>query len=314
MVSCGVSGFDNSDVLAGRPYGGCAILWRSDLMANVTRLTVDSKRLCAVHISTDKWKLLIVNVYMPYENDDESNDEFVQLLSLIENLIYTYPGSHVLVGGDFNVDFNRDWVHTALLDSFCDNIGLSPIIRHLNSNIDYTYNFNMTRFSILDHFLLSGTLFAASVMSASVVHDVDNTSDHDPLVLNLLLDARYIGLSNRVFTPHVSWAKASDYDLNNYKTSLSNRLSAISIPYAALLCRDLRCQNCAHHNAMHQYLDAISEACLTAGEDSLPHTSARCPSSCIPGWSERVEPLRKKIIVLAWSVEGLWEPSHWCGG
>ena len=49
-------------------------------MANVTRLTVDSKRLCAVHIglSTDKWKLPIVNVYMPYENDDESNDEFVQ--------------------------------------------------------------------------------------------------------------------------------------------------------------------------------------------------------------------------------------------
>ena len=45
-----------------------------------------------------------------YENDDESNDEFVQLLSLIENLIYTYPGSHVLVEGDFKVDFNRHWV------------------------------------------------------------------------------------------------------------------------------------------------------------------------------------------------------------
>jgi hypothetical protein len=24
----GVSGFDNSEVLLGRPYGGCAILWR----------------------------------------------------------------------------------------------------------------------------------------------------------------------------------------------------------------------------------------------------------------------------------------------
>ena len=39
MVSCGMSGFDNSDVLAGRPYGGCAIFWRSGLMASVTRLT-----------------------------------------------------------------------------------------------------------------------------------------------------------------------------------------------------------------------------------------------------------------------------------
>ena len=96
----------------------------------------------------------------------------------------------------------------------------------------------MTRFSILDHFLLSGTLFAASVMSASVVHDVDNTgtSDHDPLVLNLLLDARYIDLSKRVFTPHVSWAKASDHDLLNYNTSLSNRLSAISITLCMRFC------------------------------------------------------------------------------
>jgi len=86
------------------------------------------------------------------------------------------------------------------------------------------YNFNMTRFSILDHFLLSGTLFAASVMSASVVHDVN---------------ACYIGLSSRVFTPHVSWAKASDHDLLNYNTSLSNRLSAISITLCMRFCAEI---------------------------------------------------------------------------
>jgi hypothetical protein len=30
-----VSGFDNSVILSGRPYGGCAIIWRSDVNANV---------------------------------------------------------------------------------------------------------------------------------------------------------------------------------------------------------------------------------------------------------------------------------------
>jgi hypothetical protein len=30
--SFGISGFDNSDILSGRPFGGCAILWRSDLL------------------------------------------------------------------------------------------------------------------------------------------------------------------------------------------------------------------------------------------------------------------------------------------
>jgi len=32
----GRSGFDNSEVLTGRPYGGVAILWRSDLAASIT--------------------------------------------------------------------------------------------------------------------------------------------------------------------------------------------------------------------------------------------------------------------------------------
>jgi len=30
-----VSGFDSSDILVGRLYGGCAVLWRFDLYANV---------------------------------------------------------------------------------------------------------------------------------------------------------------------------------------------------------------------------------------------------------------------------------------
>ena len=41
----GVSGFDNQSVLYVRPYGGCAILWRSDiicvLMWSQSVLTVD---------------------------------------------------------------------------------------------------------------------------------------------------------------------------------------------------------------------------------------------------------------------------------
>jgi hypothetical protein len=35
FLYAGVSGFDNSEVLIGRPYGGCAILWRSDLAVTV---------------------------------------------------------------------------------------------------------------------------------------------------------------------------------------------------------------------------------------------------------------------------------------
>jgi len=58
----GVSGFDNSVMLKGRPYGGCAILWKSTILANVVPLYVYSRRICAVRVCSSNWELLLVNV------------------------------------------------------------------------------------------------------------------------------------------------------------------------------------------------------------------------------------------------------------
>jgi hypothetical protein len=72
----GVSGFDNSDILSGRPFGGCAMLWRSDLLVTVNTLSACSRRVCAIRMASDYVKLLFINVYMPYEGDDEMSAEF----------------------------------------------------------------------------------------------------------------------------------------------------------------------------------------------------------------------------------------------
>jgi len=68
----GVSWYDNSVILEGRPSSGCAILWKSTILANVVPLSVNSRRICAVRVCSSHWKLLLVNVYMPYENDSVS--------------------------------------------------------------------------------------------------------------------------------------------------------------------------------------------------------------------------------------------------
>jgi hypothetical protein len=36
----GTSGFDISDVIAGRPYGGCAILWLANLYVDIHFVTI----------------------------------------------------------------------------------------------------------------------------------------------------------------------------------------------------------------------------------------------------------------------------------
>jgi exonuclease III len=303
-VSCiGISGFDNSDVLAGRPYGGCAILWQSTLFASVTPIDVDCRRICAARCCFEHAKLLLVNVYMPYEDGEEKTDEFASVLAMVEDVIQSNNDCHVVLGGDFNVDFGRDWVHTTLLNSFCDDAGLQPAIRHVACNIDYTYNFNMSRFSVIDHFILSGTLYDECISSLSVLHEADNMSDHDPLFMELKIDAKFITQSSRIFTPRVSWVKASDEDVNNYCSALSQSLASIKLPAAALLCTDMCCKDASHHSAIGQYSEAITKACLSAAESNIPHTSDRhTESKRVPGWNERVEPKRQKSLF--W--HGLW--------
>jgi len=63
---CGVSGFDNSENLRARPYGGCAIMWKQNVCAQVDVIAVDSKRVCAVRLVSSQWKLLLICAYIRY--------------------------------------------------------------------------------------------------------------------------------------------------------------------------------------------------------------------------------------------------------
>lgn len=295
----GRSGFDNSDVLTGRPYGGVAILWRSDLSVSVNVLATNSKRVCALRMESDVYKLLFINIYMPYENDDFSTNEFADQLFVIEDICNNNSDCHVIAGGDFNVDFARDRRHTVLLSDFCESTGrLNPTARHRKCSIDYTYSFNLNRFSILDHFLLSGSLYENSVNSVSVLHEIDNTSDHDPIVLELFLEAKRIGFCQRPHASHVSWVKASDLDCCNYRSTLSQLLNNIALPVDTLLCADLTCRDVSHFKAMNTYATDITDACINAAESCIPHTCTRKSSGRLPGWSVRVQPLRD--IALFW--------------
>jgi len=67
-------------------------------------------RLCAIRMDNGNHKVLFINVYMPYEGNEDMTDKFADKLTLIESLIN--DNLHVVVGGDLNVDFNRRRLHT----------------------------------------------------------------------------------------------------------------------------------------------------------------------------------------------------------
>ena len=131
---------------------------------------------------------------------------------------------------------------------------------------------------------------------------MDNTSDHEPVIMQLSLEVNAIGFHQRIHAPRASWAKATDSDCNNYRCTLSSLLGSIAIPVDAILCTELTCHNISHYEAVNSYANQITDASNETADTCIPRTRDRNSSGCIPGWSEYIKPLRDKSLF--W--HGLW--------
>jgi len=80
---CGYS----DEVLQGRPYGGCAILWRQGFCHDIVFLDSGSRRVCAIRYSFDFGNIVFINCYMPYESNDPSRAEFSNHLEVIKCIL-----------------------------------------------------------------------------------------------------------------------------------------------------------------------------------------------------------------------------------
>ena len=76
---------DDSFLLAGRPFGGCAILYRKSLSSCVTHFTFSLNRFCAVKLCD--LSVLLISVYMPSDNTPTSFVNYLNTLGELEGFI-----------------------------------------------------------------------------------------------------------------------------------------------------------------------------------------------------------------------------------
>ena len=69
-----------------------------------------------------------------------------------------------------------------------------------------------------------------------------------------------------------------------------------------VVCTDLTCHDISHSEAVNNYANHITDACIKAADKCIPRTRDRQSSGCIPGWSEYIKPLRDKSLF--W--HGIW--------
>jgi hypothetical protein len=139
----------------------------------------------------------------------------------------------------------------------------------------------MVRFSILDLFLISGTIFNNSFDYADdVAHDGDNTSDHKPIVVLLMLNVEVIDFKN---TPK-SRTKATVSDIDKYCSALSEELRRIGIRFALLLGNDLQCHDPTHCDMTSKYTVGVGDASIRLHQPlSRVRTDVKIAVMCLDG-------------------------------
>ena len=104
-------------------------------------------------------------------------------------------------------------------------------IIHVLSDINFTYESEVNRErSVLDHFLVSENDFPL-ITKHSVLHDVDNFSDHSPIALCVDIPIDYTHVKTHMYKPCISWDEATDHDILRYQTVLNILLADIKLPY-----------------------------------------------------------------------------------
>ena len=122
---------DSSVLLAGRPFGGCAILFRKSLSSCIAPLCCDSNRFGTVRlIDFCGVSYLLVCVYMPSDLHLLAYCDYIQILGELEVFISIHNCDVNVIVDDFNVDFDRDVRLTDLdlLRVFVSDLDLSVCV------------------------------------------------------------------------------------------------------------------------------------------------------------------------------------------
>ena len=294
VLMLGVSGMDSSMMRQGRPFGGCAMLYKRSWNCSISAVTCSNNRICACVLSLpSNVKCIIINVYMPCDQVDNVAI-YHEVLNDIESLIATYPEiDNVIICGDFNTDMSRlRSLHTRALSEFCARQSLTLCVKSSLSAVDFTYqNSASNAQSIIDHFIVSKGLSDA-ISQYECLHDGQNLSDHCPVLLRLNMIVvhctKNLTLNNAVVKP--AWFRASARDLQQYKHRLQAQLNALDVPTEALHCNQFECTR--HLDSLRLYYNQVMDAVVSAASSCIPRRRKKAKA----GWSEHVKPLKADAV------------------
>ncbi|KAJ2937484.1 hypothetical protein O0L34_g17527 [Tuta absoluta] len=295
--SCGTSAIDvEKQVLIGRPYGGVALLWRTDVLENVQVIDCNNSSLCAIKSVLHGNNFLFVSVYMP-QCKEANLPDFTSILSLVQSLIQEYDINYAYILGDYNANIGKGTLFGKELVSFCTENDLScadyDILRTKGMDI-FTFQDGRAK-TWLDH-CVTTPLALASISEVYAFEDV-MWSDHKPLFVTCSFNFDLGGSSRPASSdptdahlPEFSsrWGKRNGRQCEYYSAQCSKCLSMLDWPMLRKLC-DCDCGGlcqCSDHRALIDsvYCKFIGTLLRASRRRSRGQDSAEP----VKGWNEYV--------------------------
>jgi len=274
FYSKGVSAMSTDDrVLKGRPHGGLGILWNRNMAHMCKTIEYGDPRILGVEITSATSKILILNVYLPYDNGD-NYDDYLYYLHMINNIITDFPSCYSFICGDFNANANSLHVQSTHrfgreLIQFCNDE--SYILSDVCHNCDdstFTYFSEMhNTVSWLDHIV-------SSVSAHSLIDDIwvkynFVSSDHLPLCLKINLSRVNVdpgGDNSELRQVHrIKWEELSTEDRQLYCDNTDRSFCCFKYDHSLLLCANIHCSEHDHINAIDGMYKDITTNLYNAG-------------------------------------------------
>ena len=289
-----VSTMDEAEVRRlGRPYGGCAVLWKKNLAVSVTPISTTSPRICAVAIKSEHVKTIVISVYMPSDDNSNNNyDIYGDVLYELSSIVGEYDDHDFIIGGDFNVDFSRiNSRNLTLLKQFLQLEDLEcKTLNILNDNFTRS---DVNSRAFLDHFILSKNVEYSNI---EVLYDGDNLSDHNPVTIQTNQRVN-ITKPSTCRQRIIKWENATEENIKDYKNLLDHYLTEFNLPRSVINCNNFLC-NC-HNDIIIDKIDELMDIMTLCAELTIPVQTVNINNKDkrgIPGWNDFVKPYKDKSI------------------
>ena len=279
-------------LVQGRIPGGVAILWHKkyDPLISVIRLGVDW--CIAIKVACNNKVFIIINVYTPYESHN-NEDLYLERLAFLNAFIEETEYSSIYLMGDLNADISDEKsLFGRHLTQFCHDNKLILTSSVLLPATTFTYvseAWNTT--SWLDHIICTADAHDC-VEQVEILYGLA-ASDHMPVSIMLKVENLPDLVTNENYRHGVKlqWARLSEDDLRFYHDNTEKNLGKIKLPYEAILCNNINCDN-----SIHKYELCIMYNLIVNGlnQSSNVFSKKRCNHKLRPGWNEHIDEIHQQ--------------------